>query len=93
MAKYIEPMYFLVSLFVGIFFVYIFSPTPDIIIKYPLPEESDNIIYQDDTDTCYKYIAQEVNCDKKDIKKFDVNYVDNNKKNNNNLIDMIMEKI
>ena len=94
MAKYIEPMYFLVSLFVGMFFVYIFSPTPDIIIKYPLPEENDNIIYQDETDTCYKYIKEEVNCgDKNDIKKFDVNYVDNNKKNNNNLIDMIMEKL
>ena len=93
LLDYISPLWFVLSLCFGIFLTYISTPPPNVVIKYPTPDNVDKNVYRDVTDTCYKYIKEEVNCDKNDIKKFDVNYVDNNKKNNNNLIDMIMEKL
>lgn len=57
----IIPLYFLVSLFVGLFFTYTLTPTPDVIIKYPTPEDVDTI-YRDDVDNCFRFISNEVTC-------------------------------
>ena len=82
MFNYIEPFYFFIALFIGMFFVYISTPTPDIIIKYPIPEEADKLIFKDYADTCYKYIAEEIQCpaNKNEIKNIDIQYVDHDKK-------------
>jgi hypothetical protein len=93
MFKFIEPFYFFISLFIGMFFVYILAPIPDIIIKYPLPNDVNNIIYKDENDMCYKYDVKAVDCDKNDIHEFDIQYVDNNSKNNKNILDTISQKI
>ena len=45
-----------------ILFVYILTPTPDIVLKYPTPENSGKIVYKDKADVCYKYEAKEVTC-------------------------------
>lgn len=84
MLKFIEPIYFFISLFIGIFFIYISSPPPNIIIKYPTPENTNNLIYKDDADTCYKYIANEIQCpsDTSNIKIINPQYLENNKDNN-----------
>jgi len=34
----INPLYFFVSLFIGLFFGYVTTPEPTIIIKYPTPD-------------------------------------------------------
>ena len=60
--NYINPYYFMVSLCIGFFFVYILTPTPDIVLKYPTPDNSGKVIYKDKADVCYKYGAKEVNC-------------------------------
>ena len=48
---------------------YITNPLPNIIIKYPTPENTGKIIYKDNADTCYKYESNEVECptNEKDI--------------------------
>lgn len=95
MLKYIEPLYFFIALFVGMFLTYILTPIPDIIIKYPTPENAGNIIYKDSADTCYKYKATEVNCpnDKSKIKSMEIQYVDNVKKNDQSLLSILKEKL
>jgi len=77
MFNYIEPLYFFLALFIGMFFVYVSTPTPDIIIKYPIPEEADKLIFKDYANTCYKYVPEEVQCpsDISKIKKIDIQYV------------------
>jgi len=60
----INPFIFLISLFIGLFFSYSFSPTPDIIVKYPTPENAHKLIFEDDTDNCYKFISKRINCPK-----------------------------
>jgi len=53
---------FIISFAVGMFFVYILQPMPKIIIKHPTPENAGKVIYKDKSDTCYKYIANQVEC-------------------------------
>ncbi len=95
MLKYIEPFYFFIALFIGMFFTYISTPIPDIIIKYPTPENAGRVIYKDDADVCYKYRAEEVQCpsDKSKIKQFDIQHVNNDEKNQTGLMDIIRQKI
>jgi hypothetical protein len=65
----IHPLIFFISFCIGLFFVYIFSPEPDIIFKYPTPENAHKLVFTDDADNCYKYVSNEVQCtdDAKDI--------------------------
>jgi len=56
---------FSVSLFIGLFFVYIYAPRPKIIIKYPTVKNANKLTYIDENNNCYKYIPKPVNCPKK----------------------------
>ena len=53
---------FIISLYVGLFFCYILTPEPRIVIKYPTPDNINDVIYIDNSDNCYKYNAHIVNC-------------------------------
>lgn len=53
---------FIIAFSIGIFYVYISSPKPKIIIKYPTPYNANKIVYKNDTDICYKYDVEEVKC-------------------------------
>ena len=70
----IEPIYFFISLFIGLFLTYMLTPSPDVIIKYPTPENAEYNIYKDDADNCFKYKSEEVKCpnDKKLINEIPV---------------------
>tara|TARA_B100001250_G_C19388651_1_gene609512 strand:+ start:98 stop:334 length:237 start_codon:yes stop_codon:yes gene_type:complete len=72
----IIPIYFFIAFCIGMFFVYLSTPKPKVIFKYPTPENSGKIIYKDTADICYKYKATEVDCpkDSKNIKMFDSQY-------------------
>ena len=59
-----DPYYFIISFAIGLFMAYLFTPTPEVIIRYPTPENAGKIIYKDDNDVCYKYKASEVQCPK-----------------------------
>lgn len=58
----LDPIVFLLSLTIGFFIVYIFGPRPTILYKYPTPDNENKVVYQDNTDNCYKYSSQKVTC-------------------------------
>ena len=58
----IEPLYFFISLFIGLFITYTFTPDPEVIIKFPTPENAGKIIYRDNSDNCFKFKSNEVKC-------------------------------
>ena len=60
--KFFDAKAFIISLAIGMFFVYISSPEPQILYIYPTPDNVDQILYKDKTDTCYKFTAKEVKC-------------------------------
>lgn len=63
-TDFIDPIAFFVSFAIAFFFYYILAPKKKIVIQYPTPENAEKIVYQTETDTCYKYKAQEVTCPK-----------------------------
>tara|TARA_Y100000768_G_C23542590_1_gene479901 strand:- start:122 stop:337 length:216 start_codon:yes stop_codon:yes gene_type:complete len=61
MSSFIDPFYFMVSFYIGLFFVYISYQTPDITMQYPTLENAGKITYKNN-DSCYKYKKIEVMC-------------------------------
>lgn len=53
---------FFIAFALGIFYVYISSPQPRLVIKYPTPYNANKVYYQNDDNMCYKYEAEEVKC-------------------------------
>ena len=68
--KFISLKIFLISLAIGLLFVYLSNPDPTIIYVYPTPDNVDKITYKDKAANCFKFNAKEVTCpsDKKNIK-------------------------
>ena len=93
MLEFIDPLYFLVAFFIGIFYTYLTTPTPEIIIRYPTPENAGKIIYRDRADVCYKYKAKEVSCpaNKSEIKKLDIQ--SNDKVEEPSLFEIVKRKV
>jgi hypothetical protein len=60
--KYISLPIFLVSLAVGLLFVYIYGADVKTIYVYPTPENINDILYKDNADNCFSYEAKEVKC-------------------------------
>ena len=74
LGKYINFPLFLLSLAIGILFVYLFQPELNIIYVYPTPDNENKILYKDKTDNCFKFNAEEVECprDKTKIKNIPI---------------------
>lgn len=62
MFKVLRPLYFFIAFAVGLFFVYVFTPPPHVVVKFPSPYNSGKIVYKDNNDSCYKYEAENVAC-------------------------------
>jgi hypothetical protein len=60
--KFINVKLFLLSLFIGLFAVYLFMPDMRIIRVYPTPENVSILQYKDQTDTCFSIKQSEVTC-------------------------------
>ena len=67
--KYINVPLFLISLAIGVFFVYVTAPPLKVIYVYPTPDNINQVQYKDFTDTCFSFDSNKVQCpkDKKDI--------------------------
>ena len=60
--NYISLPVFMISLAVGLFFVYILGPEMKTIYIYPSPENVDKILFKDKADQCFSLKPQEVEC-------------------------------
>lgn len=60
--KFINIPLFLISLAVGLFFVYIYQPKQRHISVLPTPDNIMSIQYKDEIDTCYEFDKEEVKC-------------------------------
>ena len=74
LGKYINIPVFLISLSLGILFVYLFQPDLKVIYVYPTPDNLNKIQYKDKAENCFKFEAQEIQCpaDKSKIKDIPV---------------------
>lgn len=69
----IDPIVFLVSLLIGLFYSYWSTPTVTQIIKYPTPFNIRDTVYKDVNGVCYKYKIREVDCPvNSKVTKFDI---------------------
>lgn len=64
MLQYISIPVFIISLAVGLFFVYVWGPETKKVHLYPTPENSGKVQYKDKSDNCYIFKQQEVDCPK-----------------------------
>jgi len=62
--KYISFPIFLISLAVGLLFVYLQEPPSTVIYVYPTPDNVNDIEYKDQANNCYTFEAVEVTCPK-----------------------------
>ena len=62
--RYINVQLFLISLFIGLFFVYVTMPDTRKIYVYPTTENKDVIQYRDESGTCFSIQETEKTCPK-----------------------------
>ena len=65
---YINIRVFIISLAVGLFFVYILGPDTKKVYIYPSPDNIEKILFKDDANNCFKYEPEEVTCPKDESK-------------------------
>ena len=58
----IHILYLLITVFLGIFLIYVNAPKPKYIVKNPTIDNIDDTIYIDDNNVCYKYVIKEEEC-------------------------------
>lgn len=62
LTKYINIPVFIISLALGLFYVYVTAPDARKIYVYPTHENIDKIQFKDKTDTCFSFKEEEVVC-------------------------------
>jgi hypothetical protein len=62
LLKYINLPVFIISLVVGLFFVYVYQSEKRVIYVYPRPDNIDYIQYKDATGACFKTKQENVKC-------------------------------
>ena len=92
-SKYLSLPHFFLAFFIGMFAVYITVPMPDIIFKYPTPQNSGKIIYKDNADMCYVYDAKEVSCPRSGVIDTPLQITNNKNKNSKGALTNFLEKI
>jgi hypothetical protein len=61
----IDLFIFSIALFIGLFFVYLYAPKPNVIIKYPTLKNANMLTYIDENNKCYRYVPKVTKCPKK----------------------------
>lgn len=58
--------FFLAAFCVGLLFCYVFTPPPQVVVKFPSPYNAGHVVYRDKADTCFKYRADKLDACPKD---------------------------
>lgn len=58
----LDTFYFILGFSIGIFIVYITKPARKIVYKHPTPDNTERLVYHDNAENCYKYVAEEITC-------------------------------
>lgn len=58
----IRPLYFFLAFAIGLLCVYVVTPPPKVVMKFPSPYNVDHTVYKDANDQCYKYKAEKSEC-------------------------------
>jgi hypothetical protein len=72
LMKFINVPVFIISLCVGVFFVYITIPDTRKIYVHPSPDNIDILQYKDKANTCFQFKQKEISCPKNDKDIFKV---------------------
>lgn len=64
LLRHINFKWFIFSFSLGLLIVYITTSPPSVVIKYPTPETSRDVVFKDDVENCYKFKATEAPCTK-----------------------------
>jgi len=67
MFKYINFRIFLISLAVGLFYIYISDEYKHTIVIYPTPDNMDEYQFKDKSNNCFSYEMNEVKCPSADL--------------------------
>jgi hypothetical protein len=63
MLTKLNPFAFVAAFAVGMLFIYLTAPTPEVIVKFPTPWNAGNVVYHHDhADTCFVYKANKAVC-------------------------------
>ncbi len=62
MFEYVSFPIFLISLAIGLFYVYVVVPAPHVIVVYPTPDNSSEFQFKDSANNCFEYEAKEIKC-------------------------------
>lgn len=62
LGKFINFPVFIISLAIGILFVYLYQPDLTVIYVYPTPDNLNQIQYKDHANNCYSFQQTEVTC-------------------------------
>ena len=77
MFEYVSFPIFLISLAIGLFYVYVVVPSPHVIVVYPTPDNSHEFQFKDSANNCFEYDPKEVECpsDKSLIKDIPIQHI------------------
>ncbi len=70
--KIIDVRIFIISLALGLFYIYIMDEYKKVIIIYPTPDNIKTTQYKDKTDSCFSYNLNEISCPSDDDKYYKV---------------------
>ena len=76
--------YFIISLAIGLLFVYLDKPSNNIIYVYPTPENINQFEYKDTANNCFAFKAEKVKCPNNDNLIHNIPIQSYNNSNNNN---------
>ena len=61
-TDYISIPVFIISLAIGLFFVYVLGPEQKKVYMYPSPSNILDTLYKDKADHCFQYSSSELDC-------------------------------
>ena len=67
MFEFIDKFYFITSFGIGILLVYAIQPPKQIVNKFPSPDNYKQIVYTDASESCYRFEADEVECNQSSL--------------------------